>query len=517
MYRGSPCDLHLGLRNRGHVMNTGDAIRSCSLRACLLAVLASVAAGEATAQTWTGAGGNNLWITNANWSGSSTPTTGAEIVFDGSSSAQLSNVMGGPFTVKSLTFTTGQTQSVTITTGTEQPLSFNTSGTIVNVQSGSHTFTGTNSGGTGTPQCWFFSTTGTGNNYTYKVDAGAAFTIAGRMGVGGNGTGFFKTGAGLLNLAADNAGTGGWNFNNRATEGFVVQEGVVRWSHQNAKGLTSNVWTVKSGAAIEILGGMASINNGSGVINLSGSGVGGTGALRALGTGTFSSFTTAEVNLVTDAAIAVDSGRLLLPYPLKTPSGTSGFIKLGSGTLQLNSTGTSTFNGGTRLAAGTLIVNNGTAANQVLGTGGLDVLGGTLEIGQTTATASTLPLAAGANVSMSSGAMNFLVGTTFDKITAGGTSGFSLTGGTIGLTLTGSFDPLATYPILQGFAAGSVSGLTFSGTFWDPAQYAPSLSSAGVLSFAAVPEPSSMAVLGMAVVTAGYFGAGRRARQERPA
>jgi len=481
-----------------------------AVAALLLGVLA---AAPACGQTWTGGGGNNLWITGANWSGSTAPTSGAEIVFDGSSSAQLSNVLGGPLAAKSLTFTAGQTQSVTISTGTDQPLSFSTSGTILNVQSGSHTFTGTNSGGSGTPQCWFFSTTGTGVNYTYNVDAGAVFTIGGRMGVGGNGTGFFKTGAGLLNLAADNGGTGGWNFNNRATEGFVVQEGIVRWSHQNAKGLTSNVWTVKSGAAIEILGGMASINNGSGVINLSGSGVGGTGALRALGTGTFSSFTTAEVNLVTDAAIAVDAGRLLLPYPLKTPSGTSGLIKLGSGTLQLNSTGTSTFNGGTRLAAGTLIVNNGTAANQVLGTGGLDVLGGTLEIGQTTTTASTLPLVAGANVTMSSGAMNFLVGTTFDKITAGGASTFSLTGGTVGLALTGTFDPLATYPILQGFSAGTVSGLTFSGTFWDPAQYTPVLSTAGVLSFSAVPEPSSVAVVGLGLAGAGYSGLRRRRRR----
>lgn len=484
--------------------------RPLAVAIALLAV-AATAGRPASAQTWSGAGGNNLWITAANWSSGTAPASGAEIVFDGSSALQLSNVMGGPFTVKSLTFTSGQTQPVTISTGTEQPLSFNTSGTILNVQSGSHTFSGTNSGGTGTPQVWFFSTTGTGINYTYNVDAGAAFTIAGRMGIGGNGTGFFKTGGGLLNLSADNAGTGGWNFNNRATEGFVVQEGVVRWSHNNAKGLTSNVWTVKAGAAIEILGGLASINNGSGVINLSGSGVGGTGALRALGTGTFSSFTTAEVNLVTNAAIAVDSGRLLLPYPIKTPSGTSGFTKLGSGTLQLNSTGTSTFNGGTRLAAGTLIVNNGTSANQVLGTGGLDVLGGTLEIGQTTATASTLPLVAGANVTMSSGAMNFLVGTTFDKITAGGASTFALSGGTIGLTLSGTFDPLATYSILQGFAAGSVSGLTFSGTFWDQAQYTPSLSSAGVLSFSAVPEPSSLAFAGIGLAGAGVFSLRRRA------
>ncbi len=180
-------------------------------------------------------------------------------MFDGSSALQLSNVMGGPLTVKSLTFTSAQTQPVAIATGTGQPLTFNTSGTILNVQSGSHTFTGTNSAGTGTPQCWFFSTTDSGVNYTYNIEANAVFTIAGRMGIGGNGTG---------------------------------------------------------------------------VINLSGSGVGGTGAFRALGTGTFSSYSTAEFNLVTDAAIGVDASRLLIPYPIKTPSGTSAFTKLGSGTLQ---------------------------------------------------------------------------------------------------------------------------------------------------------------------------------------
>lgn len=485
-----------------------------SIPCVVLALVVGTAAESATAQTWAGAGGNNLWITGANWSGSAAPTSGAEVVFDGSTSAQLSNVLGSPFTLKSLTFTSAQTQSVAITTGTEQPLTFSTAGTILNVQSGSHSFTGTNSAGTGTPYCWFFSTTGTGVNYTFNVDAGAAFTLAGRTGLGGNGTGFFKTGAGLLNLAADNGGTGGWNFNNRSTDGFAIQEGVVRWSNANARGLTSNVWTVKSGAALEIANGVTSINLGSGVINLSGSGVGGTGAMRVLGTSTFASYTTAEVRLIADAAIGVDSGRLLLPYPVLTPSGsTSALIKLGSGTLQLNSTGTSTFNGGTRLLAGTLIVNNGTAANQVLGTGGLDVLGGTLEIGQSSATASTLPLVAGANVTMTNGAMNFLVGTTFDRITAGGGSTFSLTGGTIGLALTGSFDPLATYAILQGFSGGSVSGLTFSGTFWDPAQYTPVLSSGGVLSFSAVPEPSSVAVVGIGLLGAGYSAARRRRRR----
>lgn len=475
-------------------------VRRFSAVAPALVALLAATAGPARAQTWVGGGGNNLWTTNANWSSGAFPTTGADIVFDGSTSAQLSNVMGAPFTVKSLAFTPGQTQSVTISTGTDQPLTFNTSGTILNVQSGSHTFTGTNSAGSGTPYCWFLSGTGSAFTYTYNVDAGAAFTIAGRMGQG-TGAAFVKTGAGLLNLNADNGGTGGWNFNNRATDGFAIQQGVVRWSNANARGLTSNVWTVKDGAALEIANGVNSINLGSGVINLSGSGVGGTGALRAFATSTFASYTTAEVRLVTDAAIGVDSGRLLLPYPILTPSGsTSALIKVGAGTLQLNSSGTSTFNGGTRLLSGTLIVNNATAANQVLGTGGLDVLGGTLEIGQTASTASTLPLVPGANVAMSSGAMNFLVGTTFDKITAGGASTFSLTGGTIGLTLTGSFDPLASYQIMQGFASGVVSDLTFSGTFWDPAVYTPSLSTGGVLSFTAVPEPSSLALLGAAAV-----------------
>lgn len=484
----------------------------CFPRIVVAIVALVVLSGDrVSAQTWVGAGGNNLWITGANWSTNAAPTTGAEIVFDGSTSAQLANVMGGPFTVKSLTFTSSQTQPVTISTGTEQPLTFNTAGTILNVQSGSHTFTGTNSAGSGTPYCWFFGTTGTGVNFSYNVDSGAAFTIAGRMGLGGNGTGFFKTGGGLLNLSGDNGGTGGWNFNNRSTDGFAIQQGVVRWSNANARGLTSNVWTVKDAAALEIASGVNSINLGSGVLNLSGSGVAGSGALRVLGSSTFGSYSTAEVRLVSDAAIGVDSGRLLLPYPVMTPTGsTSALIKVGSGTLQLNSTGTSTFNGGTRLVAGTLIVNNGTAANQVLGTGGLDVLGGSLEIGQTATTASTLPLIAGAGVTMSSGAMNFLVGTTFDKITAGGASTFTLTGGSIGLTLTGSFNPLATYPILQGFSSGSVSGVTFTGTFWDPAQYAPVLSSGGVLSFSAVPEPSSLAIAAMAGIGMGCWCVRRR-------
>jgi len=491
-----------------------DLTRRVALLALMAAALMVGTGGRAAAQTWSGGGGNNQWVTPGNWTSGAAPITGADVVFDGSSSAQLANTLGSPFTITSLTFGSGQTQPVTISTGTDQPLSFTTSGTILNVQSGSHTFTGTNSGASGTPHVWSLSGTSVSVpavSYTFNVESGAAFTMAARTGQSAGAT-IFKTGGGLLTFAGDNGGSGGWNFNNRATDGFAIQQGVVRWNSTGARGLTSNVWTVKDGAALELASGATSINLSSGLLNLSGSGVGGTGALRVLASSTFSNYSSAEVRLISDAAIGVEAGgRLQLAFPIMTPSGTTSLTKVGAGTLQLNGSGTGTVNGGTRLVAGTLIVNNGTAANQVLGVGGLDVLGGTLEIGATTTTASTLPLVAGANVTMSSGGMNFLVGTTFDKIVAGGASSFSLTGGSIGLTLTGSFDPLATYPILQGFAAGSVSGLTISGTFWDPAQYTPSLSSAGVLSFSAVPEPSSLAAAGAAAI-AGMFGLLRRRR-----
>lgn len=476
------------------------SIRNALLGRRLAAGIGLVLALAATAfgQTWSGGGADNKWTTADNWVGGVAPEPGSAVLFNGSSGLQLSNSLGGAFSIQSLGFSPAQTAPVTISTVVAEPLTF-APGTILDVQAGSHTYVATNSGGSGTPYGWVFGTAGAGVGYTFKVDSGAAFTISSRMGQGGSGTAFEKTGGGTLVINADNGGTGGWNFNNKATDGFAVREGVVRWANTAARGLTSNVWTVKSGAALEV-GVTGSINLGSGQVNLAGDGIGGTGALRMLsGTGAFSSYSSATVNLTADASIGVDTvaGLFSIPYPLTGPGR---LTKVGDGTLRLNPAAAtaSSFAGGTRVLGGTLQTSQTATTNLLLGTGNLEIAGGTLDIGATATTASTLTLAAGADLGMSAGSLNVLLGTAFDKITAGGDSTFSITGGTLALTLGSGFDYSASYPIFEGFASGSVSGLTITG--YDTATYVASLSNSGVVTF--VPEPSAW----MAAVTAAGLG-----------
>lgn len=450
-------------------------------------------------QTWSGAGADNKWTTAANWVGGEAPAPSAAVVFDGSSGQQLSNTLGAAFTMQSLAFTANQTASVTISTVVAEPLSF-APGTILDVQAGSHTYVATNSGGSGTAYGWAFGTAGAGLTYGFNVATGASFTISSRMGQGGSGTAFEKTGGGTLVINADNGGTGGWNFNDKSTDGFAVREGAVRWTNTAARGLTSNVWTVKPGAALEV-GVTGNINLGSGQVNLAGDGIGGGGALRMLsGTGAFSSYTSASVNLTADASIGVDtaSGLFSIPYPL---TGSGRLTKVGDGTLRLSpaATTTSTFGGGTRILAGTLQTAQAAVGSQVLGTGGLEIAGGTLDIGSTATTASAVPLVAGANFSMSAGSLNVLLGTAFDKISAGGASTFSITGGTLALTLGAGFDYSSSYQILEGFASGSVNGLTITG--YDTATYVASLSDSGFVTF--VPEPSTWALAAAAGLVGG--------------
>ncbi|MGI9176467.1 MAG: autotransporter-associated beta strand repeat-containing protein [Pirellulales bacterium] len=473
-----------------------------------LALFAMLPARHAASQTWTGAGANSAWSTAENWSSGAPLVSSATtaVVFDGSSSLQLSNVLSGSYIVKSLTFTAGQTTAVTISTTNTQPLVV-ASGTVVSSAAGAHRFVGSN-GGSGAAADWRF-TGGSGSAYTFDIADGSSFEVAGRFsninsGTSGSTTNrlFTKTGGGTLILAGDNGGSGSWNFSGGR---FTVAQGAVRLTVANALGNSGDAYTVSPGGSLEFSfpGTAAAIGQVTGSHIVSGSGVAGAGALRTLsGTVTLTGGA-GSIALPAAAAFGVDSGKMTVGHVM---SGVGSLTKVGAGVLQLNSAANS-YSGGTLVSDGLLIVSNSTA----IGPGPLTIQGGSLDI--LASGAGDLALGAAAPFTMTSGTLNLLLGTVFDRILGSGGATFATPGGTLALDVTGTgFDYAAGYQIFSGFSSGTAAGVAISG--YDTSAYTALLSDSGLLSFSAVPEPASLAMVGLATAASAHY-LSRRRRHRR--
>ena len=223
--------------------------------------------------------------------------------------------------------------------------------------------------------------------------------------------------------------------------------------------------------------------------------------------GTSNSYSAREVRVIDNPNSSGDSARL---SGVISGSAFSDFMKTGPGKLEL--TGANTYAGNTLVVQGTLSAGNASA----LGTGAVQVTGGTLmstvpslsiggEYFQSSGAlnlgnAGTLAMASSKNFTMIGGTLNLALGSSFSKIAGGGSGVFSISGGTVAFDTTGAgFSYGSTYQVASGFASYSVSGVSFSG--YDAANYAASLSNAGVVSFSAIPEPSTYAaILGVAVL-----------------
>ena len=384
-----------------------------ALRAFLMTCTFFAAATGAYAQTWKGTSSTS-WNTGTNWSGLAVPAASAAITFDGTGT-NLNTATNARFTLNSITFSSGQTSQVVInttagavasnafTTGTG--IRFN-SGTNISVAAGNHKLVGTGINGGSNYDVLFNGAAG--STHAFDIASGASFEIQGRITSGSNtAKGFQKTGDGTLILSGPNGGGSAWVQGN----GFAITQGVLRFATTNAGGNSNNNYTVSSGAALELNGGITS-GLGNGTYTLNGTGIGSNGALRSIsGTNSVSGSGTGGVSLgTTSTSIGVDAGSLTISTVVK---GAGGLTKVGSGTLTLSNT-SNNYSGATLVSGGSLAVNGALTATTDVTVGSGGTLQGSGTINSSVTIQSGGILAPGNSIeSLGGGAVSFLAGSTY--------------------------------------------------------------------------------------------------------
>jgi autotransporter-associated beta strand protein len=307
-----------------------------------------------------------------------------------------------------------------------------------------------------------------GGTVTYNATNnpnGATISGAGTLALGGNRT--FTVGdstaaaadltisttvSGAFNIAKDGAGTLVLSGSNTYTGTTTVSAGVLNLQNNNALGTTATGTTVATGAALELQNNITVTGEG---LTLSGTGVGGNGALRNIsGTNTWTGATTLTVasEVQTDAGLLTVSGNITAANQSLTVDGAgnttlAGTLSLGTGNITKTGAGTLIISGN-NTSIGTNIITGGTlqvAANTNLGTGNITVDGGVL---RTTGTMAITPTSRVLSIGAAGGTLDVATGTTltYDGAVAGtGTltkagAGTFQTGGTAFNSWTG---PLA--------------------------------------------------------------------------
>lgn len=317
--------------------------------------------------------------------------------------------------------------------------------------------------------------TSNGGTFVYAQNSGGGTTQAFNGALTGSGTLNLKNEATLSNALISLGG------NNSAYTGTVNLNGasgqrIVRLTNANA-GSSSATWNVAASNTLQLNGVAVTLGDltGAGTVTTNT----GSGSLTVGARNNTSSFT-------------------------GVISGATAITKLGTGNWTL--TNASTYTGGTNVNAGTLTASNttalGTGAVTIgggnlsstvanIGTGALSLGSGSLALNGTSAGTATLGL--DADFTMSGGQWTIALANGTDQIIGNGTGAdFVITGGTIDLG-GGSINYGNTYNLLNGFANGSVNGLTI--TNYDTSSFTANLGNNGMLSFVAVPEPA-IALLG---------------------
>lgn len=248
------------------------------------------------------------------------------------------------------------------------------------------------------------------------------------------------------------------------------------------------------------------------------------------GAGTFvSQASAAQQHTLTIQTSSANTGEVRFTGALNNSTSTLNVKIAGDGT-QIISGADKNYGGSTTISGGTLVlganlansssvtIDGGTLSSEgvnarKLGAGTVTMTSGSMRPG-TFGQAGKFTIAANQDFIVTGGILFFDLGSgganTFDQILGSGTGSFSVSSATLSLNLLSGFDYDNTYAILSGFSGGSVTSLSITG--YDTSAYVATLADTGVLSFTAVPEPSTYAAIaGLAMLG---FAAARRRRHE---
>lgn len=335
-----------------------------------------------------GGGADGKWSTAVNWSGDQVPGTDTNIVFYSAVSATAINV-DSPRTILGLRFNELADSALTFS---GSALTIDGGGIDMDAAAaGAHTL-GVN--------------VVLNANQNWTNASSANLTVSGA--VSGSGT-LTKMGTGRIILSG----------NNSYTAATAIDAGTLRIQHANALGGTGAGTTVATDGALEIQGG---ITTAAEALTLNGTGVSGGGALRntandntyagAITLGSASRINsdsgTLTLNVAAGNAIAGaynltlgGAGNITVSDPIATGAGT--LTKDGTGTLTLSAA--NTFEGNTRVAAGTLAVNHLNALERsILDMNGADA--GTVTFGAASSTYTLGGLMGSRNINMNGKTLN---------------------------------------------------------------------------------------------------------------
>ncbi len=436
--------------------------------------------------TWdSGSGANSRWSSAANWVGDVTPVWGTSAKIAFGTGARTTTDLNGNRTVNAIRFDAGSA-SFTLGTATNdgRTLTFDspTAGGVAFIQQQAATNQLIQTQTVQLNKNTVVDMIGSGNLTLASVLAGSANLVKENTG-------------GALILSGNNSGY---------TGNIFVNAGTLRITHANALGsAVTGTTTVLDGGTLEVSGTLTVAEN----LTVTGAGVGGTGAIKAVaGTATFTGTTTLSGSTTLGAtagntlSVAAVTGT---GFDLATSGAGNvnlgGAITTGGGTLTLNTTGTTTMSGAANTYTGSTIVNAGTlvlnkaagttaiaSGNLIIGDGaGTDTVrldqnnqiadtarvtvnsSGVFNLNGRSETIAALEGSAGASVALGGGTLtlNGNAQTVYDGSLSG--AGTLAKGGTGKLSLTGSSSGLsAAVNISAGIvnASGAAANLLGTGT-----------------------------------------------------